>query len=100
MVRRLLLLSGLLLVSGCAWPVRQTTDHVVCDLVNHPFDIAPEGATEAAKPAETPKGDGGVLEHPVGPEEHSGARSPHRRADQRLAGVAAGTGPAAHAPEG
>ncbi len=58
MVRRLLLLSGLLLVSGCAWPVRQTTDHVVCDLVNHPFDIAPEGATEAAKPAETPKGDG------------------------------------------
>ncbi|MGO9816400.1 MAG: TolC family protein [Isosphaeraceae bacterium] len=58
MVRRLLLLSGLLLVSGCAWPVRQTTDHVVCDLVNHPFDIAPEGVTEAAKPAETPKGDG------------------------------------------
>ena len=57
MVRRLLLLSGLLLVSGCAWPVRQTTDHVVCDLVNHPFDIAPEGATEAAKSAETPKGD-------------------------------------------
>ena len=56
MVRRLLLLS-VLLVSGCAWPVRQTTDHVVCDLVNHPFDIAPEGATEAAKPAETPKGD-------------------------------------------
>ncbi|MGO8890104.1 MAG: TolC family protein, partial [Streptosporangiaceae bacterium] len=45
-------------MSGCAWPVRQTTDHVVCDLVNHPFDIAPEGVTEAAKPAETPKGDG------------------------------------------
>ena len=57
MVRRLLLLSGLLLASGCAWPVRQTTDHVVCDMVNHPFDIAPEGAAEAAKPAEAPKGD-------------------------------------------
>ena len=56
MVRRLLLLS-VLLVSGCAWPVRQTTDHVVCDLVSHPFDIAPEGEAEAAKPAETPKGD-------------------------------------------
>ena len=56
MVRRLLLLS-VLLVSGCAWPVRQTTDHVVCDLVSHPFDIAPEGEAEAAKPAETPKSD-------------------------------------------
>ena len=57
MVRRLLLLSGLLLTSGCAWPVRQTTDHTVCDMANHPFDIAPEGATEAAKPAEAPKSD-------------------------------------------
>src|SRR5271165_88557 len=57
MVRRLLLLSGLLLASGCAWPVRQTTDHVVCDMVNHPFDIAPEGEAEAAKSAETPKSD-------------------------------------------
>ncbi len=57
MVRRLLLLSGLLLASGCAWPVRQTTDHVVCDLVDHAFDIAPAGAAEAAKPAEAPKGD-------------------------------------------
>src|SRR5271166_2701104 len=56
MVRRLLLLS-VLLVSGCAWPVRQTTDHVVCDMVDHPFDIAPAGAEEAAKSAEAPKGD-------------------------------------------
>jgi outer membrane protein, heavy metal efflux system len=57
MVRRMLLLSGLLLVSGCAWPVRQTTDKTVCDLVNHPFDIAPDGAAEAAKSADAPKGD-------------------------------------------
>ncbi len=55
MVRRLLLLSGLLLSSGCAWPVRQSTDHVVCDMANHPFDIAPEGNAEAAKSANTPK---------------------------------------------
>jgi len=58
MVRRLLLLSGLLLASGCAWPVRQTTDHVVCDMANQPFDIAPAGAAEAAKSAEAPKGRG------------------------------------------
>jgi len=58
MVRRMLLLSGLLLVSGCAWPVRQTTDKVVCDMVDHPFDIAPEGATKAAKSAEAHKSDG------------------------------------------
>ncbi len=58
MVRRLLLLSGLLLASGCAWPVRQTTDHVVCDLVSHPFDVAPDGAAEAAKSVEAHKGDG------------------------------------------
>ena len=49
MLRQLLLLSGVFLASGCAWPVRQMTDQTVRDLVDHPFDIAPERATEAAK---------------------------------------------------
>jgi len=52
MVRRLLLLSGLFLASGCTWPVRQNTDDVVCHLADHPFDVAPEPAPEAAKPPE------------------------------------------------
>ena len=64
MVRRLLLLSGLLLASGCAWPVRQTTDHVVCDLVNHPFDVAPEGPVDAAKSSEAPKVKGATSSRP------------------------------------
>jgi cobalt-zinc-cadmium efflux system outer membrane protein len=49
--KQLLLLSGLFLLSGCTWAVRQQTDQSVRDLVDHPFDIAPRGATEAPKPA-------------------------------------------------
>jgi cobalt-zinc-cadmium efflux system outer membrane protein len=45
----LLLLPASLLLSGCAWTVRQETDQLVCDLVNHPFDVAPEHSTEARR---------------------------------------------------
>jgi cobalt-zinc-cadmium efflux system outer membrane protein len=51
MLRRLLLLSGIFLVSGCAWPVRQITDQRLRDMADHPFDIAPESANEGAKPS-------------------------------------------------
>jgi cobalt-zinc-cadmium efflux system outer membrane protein len=58
MVRRLLLLSGLFLVSGCSWAVRQETDRTVCDLVDHPFDMAPERPMETGKPtSEAPQRD-------------------------------------------
>ena len=56
MVRRLLLLS-VLLVSGCAWPVRDDDRPDGLRHGQHPFDVAPEGEAEAAKPAETPKSD-------------------------------------------
>jgi cobalt-zinc-cadmium efflux system outer membrane protein len=46
----LLLLSVLLTLGGCAWPVREATDQTVRDLVEHPFDISPELAPQAAKP--------------------------------------------------
>ena len=55
MVRRLLLLS-VLLVSGCAWPVRDATDRMVREMVEHPFDVAPEAATEAPAPAQPATG--------------------------------------------
>jgi cobalt-zinc-cadmium efflux system outer membrane protein len=56
MVRRLILLSCFFLVSGCAWPVRQTTDQVVRELVEHPFDIAPQSLSDTAKtPTESRK---------------------------------------------
>jgi cobalt-zinc-cadmium efflux system outer membrane protein len=45
-LRRLLLLSGLLLASGCLWPVREQTDHLVYDLAAHPFDLAPDPPPE------------------------------------------------------
>jgi cobalt-zinc-cadmium efflux system outer membrane protein len=48
--RRLLALSSLFLLSGCAWTVREATDQTVRDLVEHPFDIAPASATEAGRP--------------------------------------------------
>ncbi len=44
---RLLLLSGLLLLGGCLWPVREKTDQVVHNLAARPFDLAPEGAPES-----------------------------------------------------
>jgi outer membrane protein, heavy metal efflux system len=44
--RQLLLLSGLVLLSGCSWPVRQMTDQTVTDFVDHPFDISPELTAE------------------------------------------------------
>jgi cobalt-zinc-cadmium efflux system outer membrane protein len=49
--RELLLLSGLFLLSGCSWTVREETDQTVRDLVDHPFDLAPQGAAEARTPA-------------------------------------------------
>jgi cobalt-zinc-cadmium efflux system outer membrane protein len=50
-LKQLLLLSGLILpLSGCAWAVRETTDQTVRDMVEHPFDVSPEGATGTAKP--------------------------------------------------
>src|SRR5271166_698014 len=50
MVKKLLLLSGVFLASGCSWPVRQNTDQMVRDLVEHPFDVAPEDTIKGAKP--------------------------------------------------
>jgi cobalt-zinc-cadmium efflux system outer membrane protein len=48
--RQLLLLSGLILpLSGCAWAVRETTDQTVRDLVEHPYDVAPEVSTDTPK---------------------------------------------------
>ena len=41
-LRPLLLLSGLILASGCTWAVREQTNETVRELADHPFDIAPE----------------------------------------------------------
>ncbi|HEV3122089.1 MAG TPA: TolC family protein [Isosphaeraceae bacterium] len=51
MLRRLLLLSGLCLASGCTWAVREETNQAVRAYVEHPYDIAPEAAPEAGKPS-------------------------------------------------
>jgi cobalt-zinc-cadmium efflux system outer membrane protein len=53
LLRRLLLLPGVLLVGGCLWPVRQSTDQAVQDLSSRPFDLAPAVSAEPLK--ETPK---------------------------------------------
>jgi cobalt-zinc-cadmium efflux system outer membrane protein len=50
---RRLLLSVLLLLSGCSWPVRQVTNDMVSHLADHPFDIAPsESTAEEPKPSQ------------------------------------------------
>jgi cobalt-zinc-cadmium efflux system outer membrane protein len=53
MVRKLLLLAGVFLASGCSWPVRQNTDQMVRELVSHPFDVAPDRTTDSEKPSES-----------------------------------------------
>jgi cobalt-zinc-cadmium efflux system outer membrane protein len=53
MLRRLLLLSGVLLAGGCSWPVREATDQAVLNLVNHPFDTGPETAESPASATPT-----------------------------------------------
>jgi cobalt-zinc-cadmium efflux system outer membrane protein len=47
----MLLISGIFLVSGCAWPVRQATNETVRALADHPFDIGPDTAAAAAEKA-------------------------------------------------
>jgi cobalt-zinc-cadmium efflux system outer membrane protein len=39
-MRRLLALTGLLLLSGCSYHVRQQTDETVCDLASRPLDVS------------------------------------------------------------
>jgi cobalt-zinc-cadmium efflux system outer membrane protein len=53
---RLLLLSGLLLVGGCLWSVREKTDQTVLELASHPYDRAPALPAEEA-PKVMPKAD-------------------------------------------
>ncbi len=58
MFKRLFLLVGLWSLCGCTWAVREHTDQIVRDMVEHPFDVAPEPAQEPAKPpAEAHPGD-------------------------------------------
>jgi cobalt-zinc-cadmium efflux system outer membrane protein len=46
---RLLLLSGLLLVGGCLWPVQEKTDRTVLELASRPYDRAPALPAEATR---------------------------------------------------
>jgi cobalt-zinc-cadmium efflux system outer membrane protein len=40
---------GLLLLSGCSYPVREDVDRTVCDLAAHPLDLQPPTPEEAPK---------------------------------------------------
>jgi cobalt-zinc-cadmium efflux system outer membrane protein len=44
----MLLLSGLFLLSGCLWPVREKTDQSVAELSAHAFDVAPDLPAQTA----------------------------------------------------
>jgi cobalt-zinc-cadmium efflux system outer membrane protein len=66
--RRGLLLIGLLPLCGCTWAVREHTDQMVRDMVEHPFDVAPEPAPEPARPpAEAHPRDGASSSPAAGP---------------------------------
>jgi cobalt-zinc-cadmium efflux system outer membrane protein len=50
-VRTALLVTGLMLASGCAWAVREQTSATIRDMAEHPFDIAPQPALGSSPPA-------------------------------------------------
>jgi cobalt-zinc-cadmium efflux system outer membrane protein len=50
----------LVLLGGCAWPVRLTTNQIVQDLADHPFDVAPESTKEAVKSSAEVRSSDGV----------------------------------------
>jgi outer membrane protein, heavy metal efflux system len=50
-LRRLLALSGSLLLSGCLYNAREHTDKMVCDLAAHPLDLT-AAPTPTGKPAD------------------------------------------------
>jgi cobalt-zinc-cadmium efflux system outer membrane protein len=54
--RRLLVLSGLLLLSGCLYHAREQADETVCALASHPYDLLPPQPAEAktGPPASSP----------------------------------------------
>jgi cobalt-zinc-cadmium efflux system outer membrane protein len=54
--QRLLVLSGMLLLSGCLYHARERTDQVVADLAVHPFDLQPAAPTPIMLPAEAKSG--------------------------------------------
>jgi cobalt-zinc-cadmium efflux system outer membrane protein len=75
-VRRLLALSGMLLLSGCLYHAREETDKVVADLAARPYDLLPSTSSAAqimppveAKPGATPSSPGPSLGavNPPGP---------------------------------
>ena len=66
--QHLLLLTGLFLASGCAWPVQQRINQVGRGLADHPYDTAPESPTKAAKsPAEPASNDSSSTSPRSGP---------------------------------
>jgi cobalt-zinc-cadmium efflux system outer membrane protein len=75
--RRLLALSGMLLLSGCLYHAREQADKTVCDLAARPYDLQPPALSEPAqatppagtKPVITPAspGSGAGVYAPPGP---------------------------------
>jgi cobalt-zinc-cadmium efflux system outer membrane protein len=66
---RLLLLSSLLLLGGCLWPVREKTDRMVTDLAGHPFDLAPPESVEDKPKTEAPAEKASATEAKAAPSE-------------------------------
>ena len=49
-LRQRIALAGLLLVTGCTWPVRQVTNQTVCRMANQPYDIKPDNTATIPGP--------------------------------------------------
>lgn len=54
MLKRALVMTSLLLMSGCLWPVHEQTRMAVNDLAVHPFDLLPESAAALEKKSLVP----------------------------------------------
>ena len=71
--RRLLALSGMLLLSGCLYHAREQADKTVCDLAARPYDLQPPAPSEPAQA--TPPGTKPVIS-PAAPGSGAGVFAP------------------------
>jgi cobalt-zinc-cadmium efflux system outer membrane protein len=60
MLRQWLLIAGVFLASGCAFPVQQRINQVVAEIADHPYDSAPESAASRPKSRVAPTANDGT----------------------------------------
>ncbi|HWB08996.1 MAG TPA: TolC family protein [Pirellulales bacterium] len=91
--RRLITLAGLLLATGCTWPVRQATNQTVCRMANQPYDLRPDESAALVKPSAAAGASDGTSASGRTPEKATPARPAHSASRDGLDARSGGTAP-------